>query len=265
MSRFPRPYLIGMVHLDALPGSAGHFLPLSEILEHACRDAAVLRDAGFHAILVENFGDAPFVADRLHPATIASFTLCARGILDAAGLPVGINALRNDAESAIGIAYSVGAEFVRVNVHTGVAATDQGMIEGKAAQTLTLRRTLNSSVQIFADVHVKHATPISQPDLGQAARETAYRGGADALIVSGPATGMPTRLDDVVAVKKAVPDRPVFVGSGATTDTVRALLDVADGVIVGTSLKEQGDISSQIDLDRARAFVRAGVVVSAGD
>jgi hypothetical protein len=254
---FPRPFLVGMVHLGALPGSAAHCRSLDGIIEDACRDAVVLRDAGFDAILIENFGDAPFVADRLHPATIASMTLAAKAVRDAVAIPLGVNCLRNDAASALSIADAVGAVFIRVNVHCGVAATDQGVIEGRAADTLTLRRRLNAGVAIVADVHVKHATAVNQPDLAEAAKETAYRGRADALVVSGPATGMPTVMDDLSTVKSAVPDRPLFVGSGATEKTIRALLDVADGVIVGSSIKVGGRTSDRVDADRAKAFLKA--------
>src|SRR5690606_17768928 len=138
----------------------------------------------------------------------------------------GINVLRNDSLAALAIAVATGARFIRVNVQVGVYATDQGLIEGRADQTLRLRRRLGAAppdtradqegagsssavtftagraegaqraVAIFADVHVKHARPLSCTDIAEAAQETAYRGRADALIVSGTATGKPTRLDD---------------------------------------------------------------------
>ena len=135
-------------------------------------------------LLVENFGDAPFSAERLEPVTIASMGIIAAQVRSATSLPLGVNALRNDARAALGIAVAAEASFIRVNVHTGVAATDQGMVEGRADETLRLRQRLNPDVGIFADVHVKHAAPISQPDLVLAAEETAYRGMADAVIPS---------------------------------------------------------------------------------
>jgi membrane complex biogenesis BtpA family protein len=131
------------------------------------------------------------------------------------------------------------------------------MIEGRADQTLRYRRAIGSDVAIFADVHVKHAQPLSCPDIAEAAEETAYRGRADGLIVSGTGTGKPTDLADLRAVKAAVPDRPLLVGSGASPQTARELLSVADALIVGTSIKENGVTTAPVDMERARAFVRA--------
>src|SRR5205085_236243 len=142
------------------------------------------------------------------------------------------------------------------NIHSGVAATDQGVLTGQAAWTLRERERLGAAVGIFADVHVKHAVPVSQPDLAQAARDTAYRGLADGLIVSGMGTGQPTSVEDVRMVKEAVPDRPMWVGSGVTADTAAELLSVADGLIVGTCLKAGGQTDAAMDAARVKRFVR---------
>ncbi len=230
---------------------------MDEILDRARRDAETLRDAGFDGVMIENYGDTPFEAGTLDPATVAAMGIVAGEVKRACGLPIGVNALRNDARAAMGIAAAAGAGFIRVNVHTGVAATDQGMIEGRAADTLRYRRSLGVDVAIFADVHVKHATPVSQPDLAEAARDCAYRGHADALIVSGVATGAPANLACIDQIRAAVPDRPLFVGSGATVETVGGLLKRCDGVIVGTHLKSGDQTTAPVEAERARAFVRA--------
>ena len=179
------------------------------------------------------------------------------GVREVTSLKIGVNALRNDARSALGIAAAAGAHFIRVNVHTGVSATDQGLIEGRAAETLAYRERLGAEVGIFADVHVKHATPVSQPDIALAAEETAYRGLADVLIVSGSTTGRGTDIQDIRRVKRAVPDRPILVGSGTQVETVSELLRLCDGVIVGKHIKEQGRLDRPVDPARAAAFVRA--------
>lgn len=253
----PKPFLVGMVHLPALPGSPQHRLPLARLIDHAVADARTLAEAGFDGLLIENFGDVPFSAERLEPVTIACMGIIAAQVRSATSLPVGINALRNDAQAALGIAVAAEASFIRVNVHIGVAATDQGMVEGRADETLRLRQRLNPEIAIFADVHVKHATPISQPDLVLAAEETAYRGMADVLIVTGPTTGRAADLDDVRRVKQAVPDRLVLVGSGVTAETVADVLGAADGVIVGTGIKRGRRPDQPVDPQLARQFVRA--------
>lgn len=249
--------MIGVIHLPPLPGSPSHFLPMDAIIEHALHDAQTLQAAGFNALIVENFGDAPFHANTLPPASLAALAVVADRIRQAIRLPLGINALRNDARGALGVAAAAGACFVRINVHTGVAATDQGLIEGRAAESLEYRKQLALRVAILADVHVKHATPLNEPDLVRAARDTAYRGLADGLIITGHATGEPVNIDELRRVREAVPDRRLFVGSGATAENVRELLTIATGVIVGTAIKVGRDTRAPVDDDAARAFVEA--------
>ena len=257
MIELPTPALIGVVHLLPLPGSARHTLPMQEIVNRALVDARALREAGFDAAIIENYGDAPFTAGSLPPASVAAMTVAAHAVREETGLRIGINALRNDAQAALGIAAASGANFIRINVHTGVYATDQGVIEGRAHETLQYRKQLGSRIAIFADVAVKHARPLGEPDIARAAKDTAYRGLADALIVTGLATGEPANLDEIRRVAAAVPDRRVFVGSGATVSTVASLLTVAGGIIVGTGIKLGGKTENPIDPDLARAFVRA--------
>lgn len=257
MIDLPSSALIGVVHLPALPGAPCHQLSMDEIIKRAVADASILREAGFDAIIIENFGDLPFTKDSLAPGEVAALAVVADHARRSTALPVGVNALRNDARAALGIAAAIGASFIRVNVHTGVSATDQGLIEGRADQTLRYRKQLGRRIAILADVHVKHATPLSQADLASAAREAAYRGLADGLIVTGPATGEPVNPDDLRCVQAAVPDRRVYVGSGATAETVRSLLETSAGVIVGTALKAGRETSGPIDATLARAFAHA--------
>ena len=177
--------------------------------------------------------------------------------LDLSQLVVGVNVLRNDAEGALGVAAAVGADFIRVNVHIGASVTDQGIIEGKAAETLRLRHSLAPGVGILADVDCKHARPLGErPALSELAAETVGRGLADGLIVSGSGTGAPTSSDHLEEVRLAAPDALMLVGSGATPQTIQGLLRHADGAIVGTSIKEGGASRAPVNLERARSFVR---------
>lgn len=257
MIDLPRPALIGMVHLPALPGTPRHLLSMDEIVDRALADAKMLHDAGFDALIVENYGDAPFSPDTLPPACVAAMSIVTDRIRREIALPLGINALRNDARAALAIAAAAGGSFVRINVFTGVAATDQGIIEGRAEQTLAYRKQLGKRIAILADVHVKHAVPLSEPDIARAARDAAYRGFADGLIVSGPATGEPVNMDELRRVRAAVPDRRVLVGSGATIENADSLLAIADGIIVGTAIKADGRTDAPVDPRRAAAFVHA--------
>ncbi|MBI1826243.1 MAG: BtpA/SgcQ family protein [Planctomycetes bacterium] len=257
MLDLPTPALIGVIHLPALPGSPQHQLPMEEIIERAVSDARELKDSGFDAAIIENFGDMPFTAGSLPPASVAAMTVAACEVHRSCRMRIGINALRNDAMSGLGIAAATGASFIRVNIHVGVYASDQGIIEGCAAETLQYRKLLGSRVAILADVNVKHARPLSEPDIARAARDTAYRGLADGLIVTGSATGEAINLEELRAVREAVPDRRIFVGSGANAENIGGILRIASGVIVGTGIKVDRRTSNPIDLQAAVAFVSA--------
>jgi hypothetical protein len=134
--------------------------------------------------------------------------------------------------------------------------TDQGLIEGRAHRTLQYRRLLGADIAIFADVLVKHAAPVRPVSAAQAAAETAYRGLADALLVTGSATGEETDPRRVEEVKRAVPDRPVLVASGVTPQNIGAYA-AADGFVVGTWLKKGGVTQNAVDPSRVRRLVRA--------
>lgn len=257
MAWTPAKALIAVIHLPALPGQPRCSTGWAGILQRVRAEACLLHAAGFDAAIVENFGDAPFTAGRVQPHVVAGMTCCARTAAEAAAWPVGVNVLRNDPRAALAVASAAGGAFIRVNVHSGVYATDQGLIEGRPDQTLQYRRQLGSDVQIFADVHVKHAQPISQPDIGLAAEETAYRAGADALIVTGPSTGRPASMNDLQRVRQSVPDRPVLLGSGVSAETVAACLEQCDGVIVGSCLRAGGRAGAALDPQRIEQFVRA--------
>ncbi len=247
--------LIGMIHLGPLPGSPSESLPLATIIQRACVDARVLAEAGFDGLIIENFGDCPFRAAQVDAHTVACMTVAARAVRSEVNLPIGINVLRNDALAALAVANACEAAFIRVNVHVGAYVTDQGIIEGRADETLRYRKRIGCRAAILADVHVKHAAPLLSQAITEAAEETAYRGRADGLIVSGTGTGKPTSLDDLRAVRTAVPDRPLFVGSGATIEQARELLSIAHGLIVGTSIKYAGQTMAAVDPRRAAQFV----------
>jgi len=210
--------------------------------------------------MVENYHDIPFHADTVPPETVAALTRMALAVRDACGdLPLGINVLRNDASAALAIAVAVGAAFIRVNVHTGAALTDQGLIQGHAARTMRARRTLASEVGVWADLRVKHAAPLAPRPLADEAGDLRLRGRADAIIVSGPATGAVTDPGELIAAREALPDCPLLVGSGASYENIRDYRPHADGFIVGTSLKIESaeDVYGQVDPDRVAAFVAA--------
>jgi uncharacterized protein len=249
--------IVGVVHLLPLPTSVRWGGNLKAVIDRAEQEATALAAGGVDGIIVENFFDAPFAKDRVDPAVVSAMTLVVDRLQNLVMLPIGINVLRNDAQSAMAIATCTGAQFIRVNVLTGVMATDQGLIEGNAHQLLRYRRELGADVAILADVLVKHARPLGTPNLTTAVQDTIERGLADAVILSGWATGSPPNLEDLELAAAAAKDTPVLIGSGASWENIGQLMQAADGAIVASSLKRRGKIEETIDPIRVSQFVEA--------
>ena len=249
--------IIGVVHLLPLPTSPRWGGNLKAVIARAEQEATALAAGGVDGIIVENFFDAPFAKDRVDPAVVSAMTLIVDRLRGMVTVPIGINVLRNDARSGIAIATCVGVQFIRVNVLTGIMATDQGLIEGQAYELLRYRRELGSDVAILADVLVKHARPLGTPNLTTAVQDTIQRGLADAVILSGWATGSPPTREDLELAAAAAGDTPVFIGSGASWENISDLMRAADGVIVASSLKRHGNIKGTIDPIRVSQFVEA--------
>jgi uncharacterized protein len=252
------PRLIGVIHLPALPGSPGAATPIATIAAAAAEDARSLAAAGFDGVMVENFGDAPFFPEQVPAITVAAMTRCALAVAEASpNLALGINVLRNDAGSALSIAAVCGASMIRINVHSGARLTDQGIVNGRAHDTLRLRRELAlADVALLCDVDVKHAAPLAARPIEEEALELAERAHADAVLVTGGGTGMAAAGDDLKRVLSVV-QAPVYVASGVTVETAAEMLASAHGVIVGSCLRANGRAGGPIDAARAAAFVAA--------
>lgn len=252
--------VIGVIHLLPLPGSARYDGQLEQVLARAEQEAASLASGGVNGIIVENFFDVPFPKNRVDTATACALTLAAQRVKAISGLPLGINVLRNDAHTAVAVACAVGAQFIRVNVLAGAMLCDQGIIEGEAHELLKYRKQLGleNSLKIFADVMVKHAVPLGQwSDIRQSALDTVKRALADAIVISGRATGDAPEPSDVDAVRQVLPDTAIFIGSGSRKENISSLLENADGIIVASSIKRHGVLENPVDVGKVRALVEA--------
>lgn len=256
--------LIGVVHLPALPGDPCYDgRSLEEITEFAMKDAAALVEGGMKAMIVENFGSAPFpkgtAAQPMPPHHVSAMTLVAGSIRKAfPEIKLGINCLRNDGYAALGIASMVGADFVRINVLTGAYVTDQGLIEGDAYGILRYRQQLNAQhIAILADVLVKHASPLAPISAADATKDTLLRGHADAVIVTGSGTGEPVDRRTLEEVAKAADGRSVLIGSGTKPEALPNYATFIKGAIVGTALKVDGKVSQPVDVERVKKMVKA--------
>jgi hypothetical protein len=252
---FPRRKpVIACIHLLPLPGAPRYQGSMTPIYDTALAEVALFQRYAVDGLIVENFRDAPFFPHRLPPETVAALTAVTREIVRVAQVPVGVNALRNDAQAALAIATATEAAFIRVNVHMGVVVSDQGLIQGLSHDTLRLRAALRSSVLIFADVGVKHATPLGDRSLGLETRDLSERGLVDALIVSGVWTGAETSADDITLVRQHT-TLPVLLGSGATPENLSKVYDRVDGLIVGSTFKQDGQAENMVQEARVKAFI----------
>ncbi|MEO0514579.1 MAG: BtpA/SgcQ family protein [Planctomycetota bacterium] len=275
--------VVGMLHAPALPGSPGYDGDFSAVIDTVRRDAAAWIEGGLShhpktsgdrlasgfwgGLMLENFGDVPFYRGRVPSEVVACLTRLAvevkREIGDA--VPLGINVLRNDGESALAVAAASGADYVRVNVLSGAVVTDQGLVEGDAARLMRRRREMGAErVSVWADVRVKHASPLGAGwrPIEEEVEELVLRAGASGVIVSGSGTGKATDLDELRAVRNVMDHLgsktvPIWVGSGASAKTAAALLEHADGLIVGTSVKTGGRLDAPVDPTRVKALLDA--------
>lgn len=260
--------LIGVIHLPALMGDPNDTgKSLSEILSFSLKDAETLVTGGIRAMIIENFGSAPFPkGTRQQPMPshhTAIMSIVAHEIRKSyPEVVLGINCLRNDAEAAMGIAAAVGAQFIRVNVLTGAYVTDQGIIEGNAYDLLRYRQLLGMNhIAILADVLVKHAVPLAPTSATDATKDILHRAGADAVIVTGAGTGEPVDRRLLEEVSQAAAGAPVLLGSGTRAESLANYGSFISGAIVGTSIKRDGVVTNEVELSRVQKLVKAYDVI----
>lgn len=247
--------LIGVLHLEPLPGSPGYEGRLARVVTRAVGEAQLVARCGFDALIVENYGDLPFLSGRAEAETVAAMAIVANEIKQAVKLPVGINVLRNDARAALAITGVTGCEFVRVNILVGAFTTSEGLIQGEPGEVLRFRDRVAPEALIFADTMVKHASPLAPTTLAEDVLDVVERGRADAVIVTGARTGRPPAGDDLETVRASLRAAglavPVFVGSGADPHNAEDFLSLSDGLIVGSYIRRGGRAGEPIDERRA--------------
>jgi len=252
--------IIGMVHCWPMPGAPGYNgYGMQTIIDHAVADAKALIAGGCDGLIVENMWDIPFRAGaHIPPESIAAHAVVAAAIRAVCPLPMGINLVHNGGVALLGIALAARADFIRVCMFTGAGVWDAGSIdEGCAADLMRRRSELHAEhIKILADVDKKHSVRFPGIDLATHIEWTRFFG-ADALIISGRMTGDAPDVAKVREAKHLAGDRPIIIGSGADARNIAAFMQVADGVIVGSSIKCGGDIAEPVDEARVRQFVAA--------
>lgn len=254
-----RDILIGMVHVAALPGTPRSGRDPIAIVEQAVREACVLSEAGFDAVMLENMHDTPYLLRDVGPEVVACMSTVTAAVRAAVDVPLGVQILAGANKAALAVAHAAGAQFIRVEGFCFAAIADEGLMnEADAGPLLRYRRAIDADhIAILADIRKKHSSHALTADLTIAdwAHGAAFMG-ADGVIVTGNATGEATDLSDAAAAADAC-GLPVFVGSGVMDDTIRATLDVAHGAIVGSSIKADGDWRRPVDPKRATALFNA--------
>jgi membrane complex biogenesis BtpA family protein len=249
-------FVIGMVHCLPLLGIPGFCGDLNLVIRQAVTDALTLEEAGCDAVCVENMGDTPFSA-VLDTEQAVSLAVVAKEVKNAVKIPVGIDAAFNDCKASLSIARCIGGAFVRIPVFADTVVFYGGILTPCARECMLFREKIGAqNVKVFADIQVKHThmllPHISVEDSAKAAENC----GADAVIVTGTHIGAETPIETVERVKKAV-RIPVIVGSGINKLNLRGQLKIADGAIVGSSLKENGILTNPVSLSLAKELLCA--------
>jgi len=251
--------LIGVVHVDALPGTPANRRDVAAIAESAVDEARVYQAAGFNGLVIENTHDRPYLKSAVGPEIGAAMAVIGAEIRRAVSLPLGIQILAGANSWALAVAHACGASFVRVEGFVFAHVADEGVIESCAGELLRYRRAIGADkVRVFADIKKKHSAHAitADVDIVETARAAEFFQ-ADGVIVSGVATGSAADAAEVHAVSQAV-TIPTLVGSGITPENIHAYAAAA-GLIVGSSVKREGLWSNPLEESRVRAVVRAFV------
>jgi len=257
--------LIGMVHLLPLPATprwpsaddaSG---AIRSLVDAAVADATALATAGYDAILVENMNDLPYLRRHVGPEIVAAMTAATLRVVESVTIPVGVQVLAGANSAALSVALAAGASFIRAEGFVFAAVADEGLLdEADAGPLLRFRRSIGAAhIPILADIRKKHTSHAITGDLSIGAwSDAAAFAGADAVVVTGAVTGAETEIVDLAAARRGG-SLPVGIGSGLTPANAPALLREADFAIVGSWNKHDGDWRRPVDVERARAIVRA--------
>jgi membrane complex biogenesis BtpA family protein len=248
--------VIGMVHCLALPGTPNFCGDMKKITDQAVKDAITLEKAGMDAIIIENMGDGVFGINLDMEQSCALAAISAI-VAQNVSIPIGIDAAMNDYKTALSIAKAIGADFVRIPVFVDTVEFFGGVIEPCAREAMKFRKNLNAeNVKILADIQVKHTHMVLPHVSIEDSAKSAEGCGADAIIVTGTHIGVETPIDIIKRVKK-VTNIPVIAGSGVKTGNIKEQLGIADGAIVGSSLKEGGNIENPVSLELCTELINA--------
>ncbi|MDI3523984.1 MULTISPECIES: BtpA/SgcQ family protein [unclassified Kosmotoga] len=247
--------IIGMVHFPPLPGS-----PLYDdkkgvefIVERIKSDLKSLQNGGIDAVMFCNENDRPYKL-KVDSATVATMSRAIGEVMDEIRVPFGVDVLW-DPFAAIAIAKAVGAKFIR-EIITGTYVSDMGLWKTEVGEFYRYRKLLDANdIAVFFNISAEFAYNLDRRPLEEIAKSVAFSSLADVILVSGPMTGESPSLDHIKKVKDKVGEKPVFANTGVTKENVREILNIADGAIIGTSLKKDGITWNPVDESRVRELM----------
>ncbi|XP_039931701.1 uncharacterized protein F13E9.13, mitochondrial-like isoform X1 [Hirundo rustica] len=236
-------------------GTPRNSLPLTQIIDQACREAEAYKDAGVDGLMVENMHDVPYTVCPGPEVTAAMAVLAAAVRHSCPRVPLGVQVLCAANQQAIAIALAAGLDFIRAEGFVFSHVADEGIINACAGDLLRYRKYIGAdNIQIFADIKKKHSAHALTADVSVAQTAAAAQlFGADGVVLTGTATGQPAEPRQLREVKNAV-KIPVLVGSGVTLENVRNYLD-ADALIIGSYFKKEGYWANAVDPDRVKKFM----------
>ena len=249
-------WIIGMVHIEALPGTPAHAKLIHSIINIAVKEAIKLQDAGVDAILIENMHDVPYLKKNVGPEIVACMTAVSVELRRRIQLPMGIQILAGANKEALAVAQAAGLDFIRAEGFVFAHVADEGYMESCAGELLRYRKTIGAEhILIFTDVQKKHSSHTITADISIKEHvETATYFRSDGIIITGSSTGKEALIDDVKIASQNT-SLPVLIGSGITVDNIDNYWNFADAFIVGSSLKVGGKWENSISEEMVKLFM----------
>jgi len=240
--------IIGVIHVGALPGTPASTQSVSEIISDAASEAAIYRDGGVDAIIIENMHDVPYLRGEVGPEIVAAMTLIGQAVKTEGQLPTGVQILAGANIEAMAVAHAAGLDFIRAEGYVFAHVADEGWIESSAAKLLRYRKQIGADrVKVWTDVKKKHSAHAVTADvsLGEMAEAVEFMRG-DAVIVTGNITGNAPRIEDVREARYHC-RLPVLLGSGIDAGNLADFYSTADGFIIGSYFKADGHWTNSVD------------------
>lgn len=248
--------VIGMIHLQALPGTPFNHLEPERIIEKAIEESFVYKAAGIDALMIENMHDIPYQKNKVSDEVVAMMAIIAREIKQNTALPLGIQVLAGANKQALSVAKSAGADFIRAEAFVFGHIADEGYMDAQAADLLRHRKNIGADdIAIFTDIKKKHSSHAitSDLDISEIAQAAEFFA-SDGVIVTGNHTGEKPDVKEVIRVKEKT-NLPVFIGSGITYENISDFYSLADAFIIGSFFKKDAFWKNELEPQKVKSFM----------